>query len=180
VAINEARGTFNSFDKREWVGWAGKTLMPKLHGEIEAEKLAAAMVDKHRAEEERREREKTEQQEKFDRRAEELIRAFQEKKIDQEKLQLSVWALNAEIAVFKGEAIAESIATSPPATQEETTHDEAERGEDGVDEESVELSTQSGKAVGTLMPKQKERSNSVIYVDVVGPVSNIIPSSFFE
>jgi hypothetical protein len=44
---------FDSFDKREWVGWAGKTLMPKLHGEIEAEKLAAAMVEKRQAEEER-------------------------------------------------------------------------------------------------------------------------------
>jgi hypothetical protein len=79
--------------------------------------------------------------------------------------------------MFKGEAVAESDTTSPPATQEETTHDEAERGEDGVDEESVEPSMQSGKAVATLMPKRKERSNSVIYVEVVGPVSDIIPSS---
>jgi hypothetical protein len=37
---------FNSFDKREWVGWASKTLMLKLYGEIEAEKLAAATVEK--------------------------------------------------------------------------------------------------------------------------------------
>jgi hypothetical protein len=113
----------------------------------------------------------------FDQRAEELIQAFQEKRIDQEKLQLSVQALNAEIAVFKGEAIAESVAMSPPATQEEMMHDEAEQGEDKVDEESVEPSTQSGKAVATLMPKRKERSNSLIYVEVVGPVSNIILSS---
>jgi hypothetical protein len=137
------------------------------------EKLAAAMVEKCRAEEERREREKTEQQEKFDQRAEELIRAFQEKRIDQEQLQSSVWALNAEIAALKGEAIAESVAASLLATQEETTHDEAERD----DEESVKPSTQSGKAVDTLMPKRKERSNSVIYVEVVGLVSDIILSS---
>jgi hypothetical protein len=52
-----------------------------------------------------------------------LIWAFQEKKIDQEKLQAS---LQAEIVNFKGEAMAESIMMSPPATQEETTHDEAE------------------------------------------------------
>jgi hypothetical protein len=44
---------FDGFDKREWVGWAGKTLMPKLHGKIEAEKLVVAMVKKRRAEEER-------------------------------------------------------------------------------------------------------------------------------
>jgi hypothetical protein len=55
--------------------------------------------------------------------------------------------------IFKGEALAESDATSPPATQEETTHNEAERGEDGVDEESVEPSTQSGKAIANLMHK---------------------------
>jgi hypothetical protein len=60
--------------------------MPKLYGEIEVEKSAAVTVAKRRAEEERLEREKAEQQEKFDRRVEELIRAFQEKKIDQEKL----------------------------------------------------------------------------------------------
>jgi hypothetical protein len=151
--------------------------MPKLYGEIEAQKSAAATIEKRRVEEEKLEREKAEQQEKFDRRAEALIRAFQEKKIDQEKLQSSVRELNAEIAIFKGEAVAESDATSPPATQEETTHDEAERGEDEVDEESVEPSTQSGKAVTNLMPKRKERSNSVIYVEVVGPVSDIIRSS---
>jgi hypothetical protein len=133
--------------------------MPKLYGEIEAEKSAAATVAKCRAEEERLEREKAEQQEKFDQRAEELIRAFQEKKIDQEQLQSSVRALNAEITIFKGEVVAESDATSPLATQEETTHDEVEQGEDGVDEESVEPSTQSGKAGATLMPKRKERSN---------------------
>jgi hypothetical protein len=52
VAIDEARRTFNSFDKREWVGWAGKTLMLKLHGEIEAEKLAAVTVKKRGAKEE--------------------------------------------------------------------------------------------------------------------------------
>jgi hypothetical protein len=138
MAIDEAHIIFDSFDKREWVGWAGKTLMPKLHGEIEVEKSAAATAEKRRANEEQREREKGEQQEKFDRRAEELIRAFQEKKIDQEKLQSSVQVLNADIAIFKGEAMAESVAMSPPATQEETTHDEAERGEVEVDEESIE------------------------------------------
>jgi hypothetical protein len=134
--------------------------MPKLHGEIEAEKLAAAkakeeekVAEKRRVDEEWQEREKVEQQEKFDRHVEELIRAFQEKKINQEKLQASIQALNAEIAIFKGEAVAESVTMSPPATQEETTHDEAERGKDEVDEESVEPSTQSGKAVVTLMPK---------------------------
>jgi hypothetical protein len=64
---------------------------------------------------------------------EELIRVFREKKIDQEKLQSSVRALNAEIAIFKGEAVAESDVTSPPATQEETTHNKAERDENEVD-----------------------------------------------
>jgi hypothetical protein len=39
-------------DKKEWVGWAGKTLMPKLYGEIEVEKSAAATVAKRQAEEE--------------------------------------------------------------------------------------------------------------------------------
>jgi hypothetical protein len=147
-------------------------LMLKLYGEIEAEKLAAATVEKCWADEERQEREKAEQQEKFDWCAEELIQAFQEKKIDQEQLQSSVRALNAKIAIFKGEVVAESDTMSPLATQEETTHDE-----DGVDEESVESSTQWGKAGATLMPKRKEWSNSVIYVEVVGPVSDIIPSS---
>jgi hypothetical protein len=40
--------------------------MPKLYGEIEAEKLVAATAEKHGTDEERREREKAEQQEKFD------------------------------------------------------------------------------------------------------------------
>jgi hypothetical protein len=99
---------------------------------------------------------------------EELIWAFQEKRIDQEQLQSSVRALNAEIAALKGEAIAESVAASLSGTQEEMTHDEAKQD----DEESVELLTQSGKAIDTLMHKRKERSNSVIYVEVVGSLGS--------
>jgi hypothetical protein len=57
---------FDSLGKKEWVGWAGKTLLPKLYAEDEVEKSAAVTVEKYRAEEEQLEREKAEQQEKFD------------------------------------------------------------------------------------------------------------------
>jgi hypothetical protein len=33
-AVDEVQGYYDAQDKREWVEWAGKTLMPQLHAQI--------------------------------------------------------------------------------------------------------------------------------------------------
>jgi hypothetical protein len=37
-AVNEVQGVYDVHGKREWVEWAGKTLMPRLHTQIEMER----------------------------------------------------------------------------------------------------------------------------------------------
>jgi hypothetical protein len=46
-AVDKAQAYYDVQDKREWVEWAGKTLMPRLHAQIVMEK-----ADEMRAEQE--------------------------------------------------------------------------------------------------------------------------------
>jgi hypothetical protein len=44
-AVDEAQAYFNVQDKREWVEWAGKTLMPCLHAQMAMEKADAERAE---------------------------------------------------------------------------------------------------------------------------------------
>jgi hypothetical protein len=44
-AVDEAQAYYNAQEKREWVKWAGKTLMPWLHVQIAMEKADSARVE---------------------------------------------------------------------------------------------------------------------------------------
>jgi hypothetical protein len=44
-AVDEAEAYYNAQEKREWVKWAGKTLMPWLHAQIVMEKTDTARVE---------------------------------------------------------------------------------------------------------------------------------------
>jgi hypothetical protein len=38
-AVDEAQGYYDAQEKREWVQWAGKTLMPRLHVQMVMERV---------------------------------------------------------------------------------------------------------------------------------------------
>jgi hypothetical protein len=50
-AVDEAQAYYDAQDTREWVKWAGKTLMPRLHAQIAMEKADAVRVEQEDLEE---------------------------------------------------------------------------------------------------------------------------------
>jgi hypothetical protein len=51
-AVDEAQGVYDVRGKREWVEWAGKTLMPRLHAQIEMERVYTMRAEQDAMEEE--------------------------------------------------------------------------------------------------------------------------------
>jgi hypothetical protein len=43
--VDEVQGYYDAQDKREWVEWAGKMLMPRLHAQIAVEKADAERAE---------------------------------------------------------------------------------------------------------------------------------------
>jgi uncharacterized protein YacL (UPF0231 family) len=50
-AVDEAQEYYNTQEKREWVEWAGKILMPWLHGQMVMEQADAMRVEQEELEE---------------------------------------------------------------------------------------------------------------------------------
>jgi hypothetical protein len=50
-AVNEAQEYYNTQEKREWVDWAGKILMPCFHAQIAMEKADAMRAEQEELEE---------------------------------------------------------------------------------------------------------------------------------
>jgi hypothetical protein len=50
-AVDKAQAYYDAQDKREWVKWAGKMLMPHLHVQIAMEKVDMARVEQESLEE---------------------------------------------------------------------------------------------------------------------------------
>jgi hypothetical protein len=50
-AVDEAQEYYNMQDRRDWVEWAGKILMPRLHAQIAMERADAARVEQEEAKE---------------------------------------------------------------------------------------------------------------------------------
>jgi hypothetical protein len=50
-AVDEVQRYFNAQEKREWVEWAGKMLMPCLHVQMAMDKVDAARVEQEKLEE---------------------------------------------------------------------------------------------------------------------------------
>jgi hypothetical protein len=60
-AVDEAQAYYNAQEKREWVEWAGKILMPRLHAQMAMEQVDAMraeqeVLDKMRRQDEREQR----------------------------------------------------------------------------------------------------------------------------
>jgi hypothetical protein len=51
-AVDEAQRVYDKHGKREWVEWVGKTLMPRLHAQIEMERADAMRAEQDALEEE--------------------------------------------------------------------------------------------------------------------------------
>jgi translation initiation factor 1 (eIF-1/SUI1) len=61
-AVNEAQEYYDAQEKREWVEWAGKVLMPRLHVQIAMEKADAARAEQEEAEEMRQQVERAQRE----------------------------------------------------------------------------------------------------------------------
>jgi hypothetical protein len=50
-AVSEAQTYYNAQEKREWVEWAGKILMPRLHAQMAMEQADAIRAEQEELEE---------------------------------------------------------------------------------------------------------------------------------
>jgi hypothetical protein len=57
-AVDEAQGVYDAHGKREWVEWAGKTLMPWLHTQMVMERADTMRAEQDAMDEERRQAER--------------------------------------------------------------------------------------------------------------------------
>jgi hypothetical protein len=135
--VDEAQAYYDAQDKREWIEWAGKTLMPHLHAQIAMEKADETRAEQEQLEELRRqdEREQREQERaekeaakevELDEREEEYIRQLGAKEIDEKEFRESINELDLERAMAL--SVAEGLATMQVTTQDEEVG-ESEREE---------------------------------------------------
>jgi hypothetical protein len=175
-AVDVAQVYYNAQEKREWVEWAGKILMPRLHAHIAMEQADAARAEqealeemRRQDEEEQRERERAEKEAEWEKWEAEFIRQVEAKEIDDEWFQELVNELDLE------RAMAESVAEGPATTQA-TTQDaevgESEREESAEEEpaavEIVAESSTVGKGKRKAAPTRAK-----VYAAVDGPVSRL-------
>jgi hypothetical protein len=99
-AVDKAQQYYNVQDKREWVEWAGKILMPRLHAQMPMEQADAARVE----EEEQQNQERAQKEAELEGREMEYIRQVDAKEIDEKKFRELVNELDME------RAMAESVA----------------------------------------------------------------------
>jgi hypothetical protein len=122
--VDKVQEYYNVQEKREWVEWAGKMLMPQLHAQIAMEKVDVARVEQDAMDDLQLQRERAQQEEKraakeaeLEEREAEYIRQLDTKEIDEDRFQELVGELDLERAM--GESIAEG-----PAMMQATTQDE--------------------------------------------------------
>jgi hypothetical protein len=174
-AVDEVQEYYNAQEKREWVEWAGKTLMPHLHAQIAMEKADTEqdVMDKVRQQVERvqREEERVAKEAELDETEAKYIRQVNTKEIDEDRFRELVGELDLERAM--GESIAEGLAMTQAMTQDkeigESERDESAEEELAVVAKAVESLT-VGKGKGKAAPARAK-----VYGAVEGPVS-ILPS----
>jgi hypothetical protein len=175
-AVDEAQAVYDKHGKREWVEWVGKTLMPRLHAQIEMERVDAMRAEQDAIEEERfqaeqvqREEEQATKEAELEKMEEEYIQQLDAKLIDEEKFRELVNELDLE------RAMAESV-TEGPATMQDEEVGESEREESAEEElvaaeKGVELSTVSKEKRKVALAQVK------VYAAVDEPVSDLPKST---
>jgi hypothetical protein len=152
-------------EKREWVEWAGKTLMLCLHAQIAMEKADVARVEQW-------EQEGAEKEAELDKKEAEYIWQVNVKKIDEDWFWELVGELDLERAM--GESIAEGLAMTQAMTQDKELG-ESEWDESAMEEPTVVVivveSSMVGKGKWKVAPARAK-----VYGAVDGLVSHLFKS----
>jgi hypothetical protein len=175
-AVDEAQRVYDKRGKRESIEWAGKTLMPRVHAQIEMEKVDAMRAEQDAMEEEQfqaervqREEERAAKEAELEKKEEEYIRQLEAKGINEEKFRELIGELDME------RAMAESVAEGPATTQA-TTQDE-DIGESEREESAEEEPAAAEKAVeSSTVGKGKKKAapaRAKVYAEVNELVSSI-------
>jgi hypothetical protein len=179
-AVDKAQVYYNVQEKREWVDWAGKILIPRLHAQMVMEQADAMRAEQEELEEmgrqdevEQREQEWAEKEAEWEEKEAELIWQVDAKEIDDERFRELVNELDLE------RAMAESVAEGP-ATMQVTTQD-GEVGE-SEREESAEEGPAAAEVVveSSTVGKGKQKAapaRAKVYAAVDGPVSHLFKST---
>jgi hypothetical protein len=176
-AVDEAQGVYDAHGKWEWVEWAGKTPMPRLHAQIEMERADTMRAEQDAIEEERYQAEQAQQEEEraakeaeFQKKEEEYIWQLDAKEIDEEKFRDLIGELDME------RAMAESVAEGPATTQ--ATTQDGEAGESEWEELAEEGPAAAEKAVeSSTIGKGKRKvapARAKVYAVMDEPVSDLI------
>jgi hypothetical protein len=172
-AVDEVQAYYNTQEKREWVEWAGKILMPRLHVQMameQADTMRAVQedLDKTRRQDEREQW--AEREAEWEKREAEFIWQVDAKEIDDKRFRELINELDLE------QAIAESV-TEGPATMQVTTQDE-EAGESEREESAEEEPVAAEKAVeSSTVGKGKRKAapaRAKVYATMDEPVSSVI------
>jgi hypothetical protein len=176
-AVNKAQAYYDAQDKREWVEWVGKTLMPHLHAQIVMERADEMRAEQEQLEESRRqdereqcEREWAEKEAELDEKEEEYIRQMNVKEIDEKRFRELVNELDLERGMAL--SIAEGLTTTQVVTQDEevgeSEREESAEEEPAVAEKAVESST-AGKGKRKAAPTRAK-----VYAETGETVSNLL------
>jgi hypothetical protein len=175
-AVDEAQAYYNAQDKREWVEWAGKMLMPYLHVQMAMEQVDTMRAEQDAIDKERmqaaraqREEEQAAKEAELHEKEEEYIQQMNVKKIDEGKF----WELVNKLDLER--TMAASVAEGPATMQDEEAG-ESER------EESAEEAPEAAAAVveSSTVGKGKRKAapaRAKVYVAVDGLVSRLIYST---
>jgi hypothetical protein len=179
-AVDEAQRVYDKCSKREWIEWAGKTLMPRVHAQIEMEKADVMRAEQDAMEEERFQAERTQREEEraakeaeLEKKEEEYIRQLEAKEIDEERFRELIGELDMERAM--AESVVEGPATTQATTQDsevgESEREESAEEEPAAAERVVESST-IGKWKWKAVPARAK-----VYAAVDGLVSRLSKST---
>jgi hypothetical protein len=139
-AVDKVQGVYDVHGKREWVEWAGKMLMLRLHVQMVMEQVDVMRAEQDTIDEEQIQAERAEHEEEraakeaeLDEKEEEYIWQMNAKEINEGKFWELVNELDLERAMAA--SVAEGLATTQATTQDEEVG-ESER-EESAEEEPV-------------------------------------------
>jgi hypothetical protein len=169
-AVDEAQAIYNKCGKREWVEWAGKTLMPRLHMQIEMERADAMRAEQDVIEEERYQVERAEREQERVAKEEEYIRQLDAKEIDEGRFRDLIGELDLE------RVMAESVAEGPATTQATTQDEDVGESEWEVSAEEEPAAAEKGIDESSTVGKGKRKAvpaRGKVYATMDEPVSSL-------
>jgi hypothetical protein len=175
-AVDKAQGVYDVRGKREWVEWAGKTLMPRLHVQIEMERADMMRAEQDTIEEEQFQAEQAQQEEEraakeaeLEKREEEYIKQLDAKQIDEERFRELIGELDLE------RATAESVVEGPATTQATTQDEDAGESEREESAEEKPVAAEKGVESSTIRKGKRKAApaRAKVYTEMDEPVSDL-------